>query len=318
MDGPAASSIMRSGDTSPEERLSASFKILHDFERDPDDLFYSHLILSTTIIEKEKIFEWGQYILGDLSELFSTQWAEKAKFPAMLKTPLITVPQINQACNSTGIGKPKIGQILLAASQAVSVRIPSEVFSQIRTWAEDRAMNHLIKYTYQDYLNTPEDKRYELLDGDLVMSPSPGKLHQSISAQLGWRLVQFTHENQLGQVYHAPFDVILSNIDVVQPDLVFVSQQHQHLITSDNIQGPPDLVVQILSPSTGERDRTFKRTLYAKHGVNEYWIVDPEAVEILVFLFGQGGYKIPNTYRKGDTLTTTTIEGFRLNISDIF
>ena len=134
--------------------------------------------------------------------------------------------------------------------------------------------NPIVKFTYEDYLNTPEDKRYELLDGELVMTPAPGELHQSISALLGWRLVQFASENSLGRVYQAPFDVVLSDTDVVQPDLLFVSNERGHIITPANIQGAPDLVVEILSPSTAERDRTFKRTLYAKHGVNEYWMVD--------------------------------------------
>ena len=118
-----------------------------------------------------------------------------------------------------------------------------------------------VKFTYQDYLNTPDDKRYELLEGDLVTIATPGELHQSVSAQLGWRLVQAASENNLGRVYHAPFDVVLSDTDVVQPDLLFVSNRRSHIITPENIQGAPDLVVEILSPSTATRDRTFKRTL---------------------------------------------------------
>ena len=133
--------------------------------------------------------------------------------------------------------------------------------------------NPIVKFTYQDYLNTSEDKRYELLDGDLFTIATPGELHQSVSAQLGWRLVQFASEDNSGRVYHAPFDVVLSDTDVVQPDLLFVSNERDHIITPENIQGAPDLVVEILSSSTATRDRTFKRTLYARHGVKEYWMV---------------------------------------------
>ena len=178
--------------------------------------------------------------------------------------------------------------------------------------------NPTVKFTYEDYLNAPEDKRYELLDGELVPIPTPGELHQSISILLGWKLVQFASENSLGRVYLAPFDVVLSDVDVVQPDLLFVSNERDHIITSANIQGAPDLVVEILSPSTAERDRTFKRTLYARHGVNEYWMVDTTAKDITVLLLGEHGYEVVDTYGEGETLTPPTLQGFTLNIGDIF
>ena len=122
----------------------------------------------------------------------------------------------------------------------------------------------------------------------------------------------------MGRVYHAPFDVVLSNVDVVQPDLLFVSNERGHIITPANIQGAPDLVVEILSPSTAERDRTFKRTLYAKYGVNEYWMVDTTAKDITVLLLGERGYEIVDTYGEGETLTSPTLESFTLNIGDLF
>ena len=150
------------------------------------------------------------------------------------------------------------------------------------------------------------------------MAPAPGELHQSVSAQLGWRLVQFVSENSLGRVYQAPFDVVLSDVDVVQPDLLFVSNERDHIITPANIQGAPDLVVEILSPSTAERDRTFKRTLYSKHGVNEYWMVDTTEKDITVLLLGESGYEVVDTYGEGATLTSPTLQGFALNIGDLF
>ncbi len=177
--------------------------------------------------------------------------------------------------------------------------------------------NPLVKFTYEDYLNAPEDKRYELLDGELFMTPAPSERHQSISALLGWKLVQFVSENSLGRVYLAPFDVVLSDVDVVQPDLLFVSNERVHIITPANIQGGPDLVVEILSPSTAERDKKFKRTLYAKHGVSEYWIVDPAAKDITVLLLGECGYEGVDTYGQGATLTSPTLPGLALNIGDI-
>ena len=176
----------------------------------------------------------------------------------------------------------------------------------------------IVKFTYEDFRNTPEDKRYELLDGDLVTIATPGELHQSVSAQLGWRLVQFASENNLGRVYHAPFDAVLSELDVVQPDLLYVSNERTHIITPENIQGAPDLVVEILSPSTATRDRTFKRTLYARHGVKEYWMVDTSAKDITVLLLGDRGLEVADAYGEGETLTSPTLPGFRLKIDDIF
>ena len=174
------------------------------------------------------------------------------------------------------------------------------------------------RFTYQDYLNTPEDKRYELLEGDLVTIATPGELHQSVSAQPGWRLVQFASENNLGRVYHAPFDVVLSDTDVVQPDLLFVSREREHILLGGvNVRGAPDLVVEILSPSTSGRDKTVKSALYARHGVREYWLADPEAKTITVMVLGEAGFEVEAIYGKGHTLTSPTLEGFTVDLDEI-
>ena len=179
--------------------------------------------------------------------------------------------------------------------------------------------NSLLKFTYRDYLNAPEDTRYELLDGELTMVPAPGERHQSVSALLGWKLVQFVTENRLGRVYPAPFDVVLSDTDVVQPDLLFVSNARAHVLTAANVRGAPDIVVEILSPSTAERDRTFKRTLYARHGVNEYWLVDTAGENVTVLrLDHQGEFEVAGTYGAGETLRSPTLPGFTLNVDDLF
>ena len=178
--------------------------------------------------------------------------------------------------------------------------------------------NLAIKFTYEDYLNAPEDKRYELLDGELVMAPAPGELHQSVSIWLGSKLFQFVAENRLGKVYSAPFDVVLSDFDVVQPDLVFVSNERTGIITDANLQGAPDLVVEILSPSTAERDKTFKYALYAEHGVGEYWMVDTDAKTITVLLLGERGFAVEGIYGEGETLESPTLRGFALDLGDVF
>ena len=178
--------------------------------------------------------------------------------------------------------------------------------------------NPHIKFTYVDYVNAPEDKRYELLDGDLVVTPAPGERHQSVSVLLTSRLFQFVTENRLGRVYAAPFDVVLSNTDVVQPDLLFVSNERAHVVTAANVQGAPDLVVEILSPSTAERDLTFKRSLYARHGVREYWIVDTEARTVTVLRLREGEFEVAGEYGAGETLTSPVLPGFELRVDDMF
>ena len=175
-----------------------------------------------------------------------------------------------------------------------------------------------IKRTYADYCRTPDDERYELLDGELVMVPAPSTGHQRIDTRLGALLHVFVNEKDLGEVFHAPFDVVLSETDVVQPDLLFISNERAYIITPANARGAPDLVVEILSPSTATRDRTFKRALYARYGVREYWLVDPDARTITVLLLDDGAFAEVAHYGAGQTLTSPTLAGFTANLDDIF
>ena len=175
-----------------------------------------------------------------------------------------------------------------------------------------------IRFTYEDYRNTPEDKRYELIDGELLLVPAPRTAHQRISAKIQFSVTSFVIEQSLGEVFDAPFDVVLSNTDVLQPDILFVSNDRTEIITEDNIQGAPDLVIEILSPSTADRDRTFKASLYALHGVAEYWIVDPDTQIIEVFTLGDQGFERLATYTGEELLTSPTLEGFELNLTEVF
>ena len=174
------------------------------------------------------------------------------------------------------------------------------------------------KLTYQDYLDTPGDERYELLDGELILVASPNEDHQTASIVLAARMYSFVNENDLGRVFHAPYDVLLSASDVVQPDLLFISKEREHIRTPANIQGAPDLVVEILSPSSARRDWGHKRELYARHGVKEYWIVDPANQIVCVMLLKDGVLDIEATYGEGDTVTSSTLEGFTIDVDDIF
>ena len=176
----------------------------------------------------------------------------------------------------------------------------------------------VIKHTYADYCLTPDDERYELLDGELIMVPAPGTGHQIVAMELGTLLHVFVKARGLGRVFSAPYDVVLSETNVVQPDLLFIANERTHIITPDNVQGPPDLVVEILSPSTANRDRTRKRALYAQYGVPEYWLVDPDARTVTVLRLGAAGFTLVARYGAGDTLISPTLPGFTANLDNLF
>lgn len=134
-----------------------------------------------------------------------------------------------------------------------------------------------VRFTYEDFLLFPNDgKRHEIIDGDHFMTPSPDTKHQRVSGNLFNAIANFLKGRKNGEVFTAPFDVMLSDEDIVEPDLLFVSADRSAIITDKNVQGPPDLVVEILSDSTRKTDEIVKRKLYERYGVREYWIVDPE------------------------------------------
>lgn len=174
------------------------------------------------------------------------------------------------------------------------------------------------KLTYADYLKTSDDKRYELLNGELFMPPAPLLYHQDIQSNLHRLISVFVKERDLGKTYTSTTDVVLSDTDVAQPDILFVSQERSHILTRENVRGAPDLVVEILSPATAERDRTTKLELYAKHGVQEYWIVDPEAKTIMVLLRGEGRFEGVSVYSEGQTLHSPTLDGFSVSLEEVF
>ena len=174
------------------------------------------------------------------------------------------------------------------------------------------------KYTYEDYLNTPEGERYELLDGELVLVASPNEEHQFASVKLVSLMYPYATTQDLGWVFHAPFDIVFSDTEVVQPDLMFISKEREHIRSAANVQGAPDMVVEILSPSTSRRDWKYKRELYAKYGVKEYWIVDPTNRIVTVMMLKDGVLEIAGAYVEGDTLVSAALVGFRVGVSEIF
>ena len=177
----------------------------------------------------------------------------------------------------------------------------------------------IAKFTYEDYRTAPADKRYELLDGDLIMVPAPNVKHQRVLLRLAHKLGQFILDHELGELLPAPCDVVLSDTDVVQPDLLFVSREREHLLSGgENVQGAPDLVVEILSPSTADKDRGYKRELYGRHGVSEYWLVDPIAETISIHRQHDGVLTATQTYRREQTLRSALLAGLELHLDDVF
>ena len=174
------------------------------------------------------------------------------------------------------------------------------------------------RLTYQDYANLEGDERYELLDGELILVGSLNRDHQDVVMDLGFRMREFARENDLGRVYIAPFDVLFTDTDVVQPDILFISQDREHILTPANVQGAPDLIVEILSPSSSTRDWRAKRELYSARGVREYWIVDPTNRIVSILLPQDGVLEIEQTHTEDETATSTVIEGFSVSLDSIF
>jgi Uma2 family endonuclease len=180
-----------------------------------------------------------------------------------------------------------------------------------------------IKFTYEDYKSLPyvERQRFELLEGELIMAPSPNTEHQEIARELFRPLEEYIRSHDLGKIYFAPLDVVLGEPgeeQVVQPDILFVSKERRRIIQEDEIRGAPDLVVEILSPSTEEKDRVFKRRLYAKYGVKEYWLVDPDSQTIEVLTLGKQGYERAGLYNKNRVLQSPLLPELRIALDEVF
>ena len=178
------------------------------------------------------------------------------------------------------------------------------------------------EWTYEEFMTLPEEGpyRFEIIDGELFMTPSPTPRHQKICGNLFLSIGTFLRSNPLGEVFAAPCDVVFSRtpLQVADPDLVFVSKAHAFIVTEKNIQGVPDLLVEVLSPSTAANDRLVKLSLYERSGVPEYWIVDPEAETIQVFRLSDGRYGIPLDIRKGETLDSPLLPGLSIPLSKVF
>lgn len=173
--------------------------------------------------------------------------------------------------------------------------------------------------TAEDLRTLPDDgNRYEIIGGQLFVSPSPTSRHQVVLTQLTTWLNLHVIQSELGRVIVAPMDVHLSVNDVVQPDLLVVLNENKEIIRAHGIVGAPDLVVEILSPSTMTADFIRKAKLYALHGVREYWIVDPIGQTVIVQTLDGDRYILVNEFGRGDTLGSPLLDTLALDPALIF
>jgi Uma2 family endonuclease len=174
-------------------------------------------------------------------------------------------------------------------------------------------------FTVEDRASIPDDdKRHELIDGDLFVTPSPSTWHQTVSRLLLFELMTALERTGLAQVFNAPTDVIFDENNVVVPDLVIVRRDRQHIVTRRAIEGVPDIVVEILSPGTSERDRHYKRRLYERFQVPEYWIVDPEYGSIEIHAVADCGYGIRARYDRASNLVCPIFPTLNIELAPIF
>lgn len=176
-----------------------------------------------------------------------------------------------------------------------------------------------LRLTYEDYRAMPDDgRRYELIEGEIRMAPAPLTLHQRVSRNLAVLLHLHVQERGLGEILAAPTDVILDRSTVVQPDLLFVSTARLGMISRRAIEGPPDLVVEILSDGTQSFDRGAKRQIYARYGVGHYWIVDPEARVLAEHVRRGNDYELCGTHAAPSTCRPAPFSDLELDLARVF
>lgn len=181
------------------------------------------------------------------------------------------------------------------------------------------AVRGSVRFRAEDIWDTPEDgNRYEVIDGGLYMTPPPSWTHQSASGVLHFYLMEHVRPRGLGKVVAAPVGVVLDEENGLQPDLVYVSPERADIIGERGVEGAPDLVVEILSPSTRSRDRGIKMRRYAAGGVSHYWILDPRNRTLEAYRLIDGDYELTGTFGPGSTFRPELFPGLEIPIDDLW
>jgi Uma2 family endonuclease len=175
------------------------------------------------------------------------------------------------------------------------------------------------KLTVDEYMELPNDgKRYQILDGELDVTPAPRTRHQKILGRMFFILKEALDLKGQGDVYIAPTDVILDDFNVVQPDLLFVRKDRRHIIGDDNIKGVPDLIVEVFSPSTRRTDVLVKSRIYERFGVPSYWTVDPDIDRMELFRLEGPAYVLAAAGSSPDVLRPAEFQGLELPLAEVF
>jgi Uma2 family endonuclease len=175
-----------------------------------------------------------------------------------------------------------------------------------------------LRFTYDDYARLPDDRRYEVIDGELFLTPAPTPYHQIVKLRIERILLDHVESHGLGQILDAPCDVVLSNFDVLQPDIFFISSGRLATIGEKYISDAPDLVIEVLSPGTRRRDRTLKSKRYAVFGVREMWIADPDRKTMEVFVNSGDGFRRDAVYGGEDVLRSPLLPGLEVPLARVF
>ena len=157
----------------------------------------------------------------------------------------------------------------------------------------------------------------ELWDGELVMSPAPSFFHQEIVVRFYKLLEAWVEQHRLGKTALAPLDMVLAPRRSVQPDVIFIANERLGII-GERVEGPADLVAEVLSPGTRRRDRIDKRDLYEQHGVKEYWLIDPEARTVEVLFLERGEYQLTGRWQPGEQAASRLLKGLKVPVRVLF
>jgi Uma2 family endonuclease len=173
------------------------------------------------------------------------------------------------------------------------------------------------RWTYEEYYRLDADQRHEIIDGNLLMAPSPDMWHQDWSLNLSVLIATHVKRHKLGKVFAAPFDVVLDSENTVQPDLIFVATANLGIIKPRAIFGSPDLLIELISPSSVRRDRYDKKDLYARFGVKEYWIGDPANKSLEILTLKEGRYELHCAAEEKGKLTSLALSGLEFDLTEI-
>lgn len=173
--------------------------------------------------------------------------------------------------------------------------------------------------TYEDYCQLPNDgRRYEILDGEIAVTPAPSPSHQEVLFNLARLLDHHVRSHSLGKVYVAPIDVILARTSIVQPDIVFIDAERLSLVSTRGIDGPPDLAVEVLSPTTEAQDRGTKLQLYARHGIRHCWLIDPDSRRLEAYELAGTAYRLVAELTGTTEFSPALFPGLRLPLDSLW